>query len=168
MPRHVAHLALLLALLTLSPVPVLSEEHLILGKASRDAILAIAPEWRREFDAYEPAAADLEAMAELPRGSRLNVYFGSWCGDSRTGVPHLLKILDRAAARRLKVNFYGVDRSKMEPAKVLVGVDLKRVPTFVLSNKGREIGRIVETPQTTLEHDLALLVRQAARGPARP
>jgi len=36
------------------------------------------------------------------------------------------------------------------------------VPRLLLSVRGHEIGRIVETPQTTLEHDLALLIRKAA------
>jgi hypothetical protein len=35
------------------------------------------------------------------------------------------------------------------------------VPELVLRVDGRPIGRIVETPVTTLEHDLALLVEQA-------
>jgi len=151
-------LAFLLAC-TLGPA---SADDILLGPVHPDQILAISPAWRQQFDDYRPTREDVAALAELPRRARLDVYFGSWCGDSRQGVPHLLKILQEAPENRLKVRYVAVDRAKKEPATDVQRVSLERVPTFVLSVRGREIGRIVETPATTLEHDLAILVRRAA------
>jgi thiol-disulfide isomerase/thioredoxin len=158
---RVAILAVVLGL----PASPSQTAEILLGQVSRKEILSIAPEWQAQYDGYAPAAADVAALPPLPRGARLEVYFGSWCGDSRVGVPHLLRILDDARDARLKVRFYAVDRTKKEPAGLLEGVGLERVPTFVLSVKGHEVGRIVEAPRTTLEHDLALLIAEA-RGPA--
>ncbi len=163
-----AHPALRVAILAVVlglPAPTSRADEILLGQVPRKAILSIAPEWRAQYEGYIPAAEDLAALPPLPRGARLEVYFGSWCGDSRVGVPHLLKILDGAKDVHFKVRFYAVDRTKKEPAGLLEGVGLERVPTIVLSVKGREVGRIVETPRTTLEHDLAQLIAEA-RGPA--
>lgn len=161
--RPVARFLALAASLTLSgpPAPASEAHEPLLGRTKASAILAIAPEWRSGYDAYHPDPADVEAIRDAPPGSLLMVYFGSWCSDSRIGVPHFLKIVDEAHPSRLKVRYVGVDRSKKEPSAPLEGVGLELVPTFVLSVDGREVGRIVETPRTTLEHDLALLVGAA-------
>ena len=142
-------------------LPSEAEPDPLLGRTRPAAILDITPEWQRGYEEYRPAPADLAIIRSAPAGSLLMVYFGSWCSDSRIGMPHVLKILDEAHAPHLKARYVGVDRAKREPAGRLEGVGLELVPTFVLSVDGREIGRIVETPKTTLEHDLALLIGEA-------
>jgi hypothetical protein len=144
------------------PAPIL------LGETDPRAILDISPAWQREYDAYHPAAEDVAMLRLAPKGSLLKVYFGSWCSDSREGVPHLLTALDAAGARHLRAKYFAVDRSKKEPADLLHGVGLEYVPTIVLAVHGREVGRIVEQPRTTMEHDLALLVKTAVETSATP
>ena len=163
-PHRIFPVALALAALSGPPaLPSDPAHEPLMGRTKPSAILEIAPEWRQGYDGYRPEAADLETIYHAPNGTLLVVYFGSWCSDSRVGVPHFLKILDEARAPHLKARYVGVDRSKKEPEGRLEGVGLELVPTFVLSVDGREIGRIVETPKTTLEHDLALLVGEAQR-----
>ena len=137
-------------------------QDVLLGRVEPDAILSISPEWRTNREAYDPAEADLRVIASTPLAARLDVYFGSWCSDSRREVPRLLRILDRTSPAHLKVRFYGLDRTKKEPARLVRRGAIERVPTFILRVDGREVGRIVETPQATLEHDLALLLQKAA------
>lgn len=157
---------LAVAALSGSPADPSDAEHQpLLGRVRPEAILGISSEWRRGHDDYRPDPRDVETIFHAPNHSLVTVYFGSWCSDSVIGVPHFLKILDEARAPHLKARYVGVDRSKKEPAGKLEGVGLQLVPTFVLSVDGREIGRIVETPATTLEHDLALLIRKAASTP---
>jgi len=163
-------LPLLLLMLALpSPAgPVVSGTtgEVLLGRTGRSEILAISPEWQQRYDEYKPAREDVAVVSQAPEGSLVMVYFGSWCGDSRRGVPRFLKTLDEAHAPNLKVRYVAVDRFKKEPARRLEGVGLELVPTYVLSIHGHEIGRIVETPATTIEHDLALLLRKATSSPA--
>jgi len=125
-----------------------------------DDILAISPEWVANRDAYEPAETDVRALAADTSRLTLEVYFGSWCGDSRRQVPRLLKILDQAAPRRMKVRFFALDRTKKEPARLVNGLGIEKVPTLILFVAGREVGRVVEVPRTTLEHDLSLLIER--------
>lgn len=158
----------LLAVAALSAPPAVPAEARhppLLGRVRPEAILEISPEWQRGHDDYRPDPRDLETIFHAPDHSLVMVYFGSWCSDSVVAVPRFLKILDEARAPHLKARYVGVDRSKKEPAGKLEGVGLELVPTFVLSVDGREIGRIVETPATTLEHDLALLLRGVGSAP---
>ena len=137
-------------------------EDVLMGRVPPQSILGISQEWQKNRDDYAPAEGDIARIAGLQVKATLDVYFGSWCSDSRREVPHLLKILDEAAASRLKVKFYGLDRTKKKPRRLAERGAIQRVPTFVLRVKGTEVGRIVETPKTTLEHDLALLIDSAA------
>jgi thioredoxin len=155
-------LTLLFLLTAFRPTPA---QEILLGRVGVEAILSISPEWRTNREAYDPAEADIRVIASSPVAARLDVYFGSWCSDSRREVPRFLKILDRASPVRVKVRFYGLDRTKKEPARLARRGAIERVPTFILSVGGREVGRIVESPRTTLEHDLALLFEKAAVPP---
>jgi len=142
-----------------------ASDDVLLGRTRASAILALSEAWQDGHDSYEPRAEDIHVLAARRSPATLDVYFGSWCGDSRREVPRLLKILDLAAPRDLRVRFYGVDRAKKEPARLVTRARIERVPTIILSAGRSEVGRIVEAPQSTLEHDLALLFQ---RIPAEP
>ena len=141
---------------------VAADDAILLGKVRPEAILSISEEWRANRDAYEPSETDVGRIAALQVSASLDVYFGSWCSDSRREVPRLLKILDRSAPPGLKVTFYGLDRTKKKPARLARRGAIERVPTFILRFGRHEIGRIVETPPTSLEHDLAVLIESAS------
>ena len=151
-----------IVLMLLTAAGTAQADDVLLGRVDPETILAINPEWRANHDAFEPADSDVRRIASSPVEARLDTYFGSWCSDSRREVPRLLKILERASPQNLKVRFYGLDRTKKEPARLARKGAIVRVPTLILSVRGREIGRIVEKPQTTLEHDLAELFERAA------
>jgi hypothetical protein len=38
-------------------------------------------------------------------------------------------------------------------------LNIERVPTFIIMNEGIEIGRIIETPEETLEADLLKILQ---------
>src|SRR2546425_630478 len=139
-----------------------SADDVLLGRVRPGAILSISEEWRKNHDAYEPSVTDIQRIASLQVPATLDVYFGSWCSDSRREVPRFLKILDLAFPSNLKVRFFGLDRTKKEPARLVKRGAIEKVPTFILKTDGREVGRIVETPETSLEHELAVLVERAA------
>jgi hypothetical protein len=150
--------------LSLLPRPGLAEE-IPLGRVREAALRGMAETWHAGEDAYSPDPADVRSIAALPGPAVLEVYFGSWCSDSRREIPRLLAILEAAGPLPLKTRFYGIDRAKKEPARLVARIDLERVPTLVIRVEGEEIGRIVERPQTTLEHDLALIIGRIPPSP---
>jgi len=147
----------------------------ILGVMEPAAILALGEDWAGGESSYEPLAAPVEFLASSDAAVEIEVLFGSWCGDSQEHVPHFLKILERAESARaargagplpIHARFIGVDREKAQPADLVAGKGIERVPTFLVYAGGREIGRVTETPVGRLEEDLAALVAEA--GPAAP
>jgi hypothetical protein len=60
----------------------------------------------------------------------------------------------------VKLTMYGVDRTKdaLHGEKAKYGIE--KVPTVILFDRDKEIGRITETVQQSIEADLAQLVRK--------
>jgi len=80
--------------------------------------------------------------------------FGSWCGDSRSHLPHLLA-LDAESNPFIEVRYLGVNRDKALPATAwprgCPPQAIHRVPTFFLFAPGADggwtlVGSLVEHP----------------------
>lgn len=87
------------------------------------------------------------------------VVMGTWCSDSKIYVPHFFRILDYWHVKP-QTEVYFVDRSKTIKAKGFKKLNVDYVPTFIFFNKNnKEIGRIVEQPNSTLEKDMLQILR---------
>ena len=168
MPASIRRAVLFAVILAAAAMRARGAEEVLLGKVRPSALPSITESWGKDYDAYEPAPDDLQTLGTLRGPADLDVYFGSWCGDSRRELPRLVKILDRASLPGLRVRYFALDRTKTKPARLARRGAIERVPTIVLRAEGREIGRIVESPTTTLEHDLALLVGRIPRESVQP
>ncbi len=100
---------------------------------------------------------------DLTEADSITIFMGTWCGDSRREVPRFIKILesehyDLSKLKILCLNT-GFQNYKQAPEREERGVNIHRVPTFILHNsEGEEIGRIVEEPVVSLEKDLQTII----------
>lgn len=110
------------------------------------------------FEQYTPDAALLKNLKTLLREVDIQVFLGTWCGDSRREVPKFIKLLEAADYPMERLQLIGVDRRsefyKQSPTGEHVGRNILRVPTIILLKNGVEIGRIIERPRISLEADL--------------
>ncbi len=108
---------------------------------------------------YEEYPLDLRIVDEIRMLDLKDIqgvlFFGTWCEDSQEQVPRLMKVFDRLELPFSSLLLYAVDEEKKEPQKEIQNFRIERVPTLVLLKKGKELGRIVEHPQSeSLEKDL--------------
>lgn len=119
--------------------------------------------YRPSFDSYLPDQAALTALAPLLAGRRMEIFMGTWCGDSRREVPRMLKLLQQAGMDSTAISLVFVNNAteayKQSPQHEERGKNIHRVPTFILYNGQRELGRIVESPQVSLEQDMLSILR---------
>ncbi|MTI41152.1 thioredoxin family protein [Fulvivirga lutimaris] len=109
---------------------------------------------------YDSSALDKVQLTEikslLEDVDSIQVFFGTWCGDSRREVPKFLRILDDAKFK--KHTIIGVSNTfedyKQSPFGEEAGMNIHRVPTFVFYKGDKETGRIVESPIKSLEEDI--------------
>ncbi len=94
----------------------------------------------------------------LSEGVEVLVFYGSWCGDSRVQVPLFLRIAEKSGIPDKRIRYYALDRSKSSPDGLESRYAIERVPTFIFLRDGNEIGRVVESPRTTLEGDIVAIL----------
>ena len=127
-------------------------------------------EWfQKNYDDYQPNPKVIAKCKSKTKGVEILAFMGTWCGDSKRGVPQVYKILDEIHfdEKKLKlVNVYsGNGKTKQSPNGEEKGLNIHHVPTFIFYKKGKEIGRIVEKPVTNFETDIAQILNGLATQP---
>ena len=158
-------LAILGVLIVLTSMPVHPQEAplideksgkpMLCGEISRAALETDSnyAEWfKPEYENYQVNASllpklDLEDVQAI-------IILGTWCSDTKRELPRFFKILDASQFDSADVTLYAVNREKKAEGVDLSSYAVERVPTFVFFRRGREIGRIVESPSATLEDDM--------------
>jgi hypothetical protein len=130
----------------------------LVGPVSRELILKHSPAWEGVAAAYQPDPAVLDRLRGLGREARIEVYFGIWCSDSAALVPAFFKLIDTADTPLLQAVYTAVPEAKEKRAPYCRDREVIKLPTFVILLDGREAGRIVETPEKSLEADLARIL----------
>jgi hypothetical protein len=118
----------------------------IVGITSRAEIESEFPAWREQIASTTFDADAAERLASVPPGAEVDVFLGTWCGDSRREIARLFRALERAETAGplpFTIRFVAVDRAKTAPG-LTEGVGLRYVPTIVVRRDGAEVGRIVE------------------------
>lgn len=100
----------------------------------------------------EPPFIDM--LQRVQEGADAIVFLGTWCSDSERDVPRFLRIADEIGMNEGRYTLYSLDRKMKSPEGLEDNYQVERVPTFIFLRKGKEIGRIVELPKTTLEGDM--------------
>ncbi|UJR86358.1 Hypothetical protein I5071_84520 [Sandaracinus amylolyticus] len=136
----------------------------IVGTTSRAEIEAALPAWRDAIVSADVEDDTARALASVPPGAEVDVYLGTWCGDSRREITRLFRALELAPEPRpFTLSFVGVDRAKHAP-ELPADLGLRFVPTIVVRRDGVEVGRIVESAPRGIERELLDLLTGARTG----
>ena len=86
------------------------------------------------------------------------VVMGTWCSDSREHVPHFYKVMKCVGVNDSQIELIGTLRNKTSSHINLSQLQIEYVPTIIVMYKGEFAGKIIETPNTTIEGDLLKLI----------
>ena len=112
----------------------------------------------QEFKNYR--VSHTKKISELLNNINIKIVLGTWCHDSQIQVPRFLKVVSEAGYDLNKIEILAVNKKKELPGQKHQTLNIKRVPTFIFTNgNGTEIGRIIESPDKTLENDLIALLQ---------
>lgn len=126
---------------------IVDDEKLMLGSSEFADLLHFFPNWAEEAAAVQISEQQVKELQGVNRQIRVDCYFGSWCGDSRRGVPPFYLVWQQAENANIQLNLIGVNRDKVDPEFKALDVGIERVPTFVIFENDQEIGRLIEFPQ---------------------
>jgi hypothetical protein len=115
--------------------------------------------YQTEYDSYSLDTATLnnELINNLEEVEMI-VVIGTWCSDSQREIPRLVKILNYLGYNTQNIIAIGVNRNKKAPFTQVDELDIEYVPTIIFKYDGEEIGRIIESPEESLEKDILSIV----------
>jgi thiol-disulfide isomerase/thioredoxin len=120
--------------------------------------------FQKNYAAHQIDSQSINAIKPLLKKKKIDLFLGTWCGDSKWEVPRMLKILEAAGFDTSQLAIVCVsnetDLYKKSPQGEERGKNIQRVPTLIVYEKNKEIGRIIESPVVTLEKDLLSILRK--------
>lgn len=120
--------------------------------------------WDKSIASYQPDTAVVAALKPLLANTSVEIFLGTWCGDSRREVPRMINLLRNAGYNDDSMRIILVDNAaaayKQSPQHEELGKNIFRVPTFIVYKNNQEIGRIIESPVVSHEKDLAAILHK--------
>lgn len=139
---------------------------MLLGRCERNALqqAPFSSWYSSNYDAYVVDSFTCTFIKPLLANKTITLFMGTWCGDSKREVPRILKMLDCCGFPQEKITLIMVsnapDAYKQSPQHEEAGKNIVRVPTIIISDHEKEVGRIIEYPVTSLEKDMLAILQQ--------
>jgi thiol-disulfide isomerase/thioredoxin len=137
-----------------------SGKPILVGLCDREAFADTNFAWwfNSGYKFYSPDELIIAELKKLNIKCKITIVMGTWCSDSRREVPKFYKILDELNYPEESLTLINVDRNKDGIDSDISSLNIELVPTFIVYRDGKEIGRIIETPEETLEKDLLNII----------
>ncbi len=133
------------------------------GMISKDQFLE-APHvaWFKEnYNGFTIKKKYIEQLMPLLKDVKIVCFLGSWCEDSQFLVPEFYKLLDMVSFDENDLTTIAVQRGFGENiAEEFKAYHIERVPTFIFYRNNKEIGRIVEYPEPSLEKQMISILKR--------
>ena len=116
------------------------------------------------YENYTPDSKVIKDLKLKLKDYDIKLFMGTWCGDSKREVPKFFKVLDAVNYPMKQLMAVAVSREKdmykESPQHEEEGLNIVRVPTFIIYKDGKEVNRIIELPIETLEKDILKIITQ--------
>lgn len=110
--------------------------------------------FQKNADSYKPNKETILALTTVLKPYRLVVFGGTWCGDTQDLFPQFYKTMQLAQFDFNALQLYAVNRNKEAINIESQLYNITKVPTFIVMEGFREVGRITETVHKSIEEDL--------------
>jgi thiol-disulfide isomerase/thioredoxin len=97
---------------------------------------------------YTPNATTVEALKKHGAAIQILVFGGTWCSDTQNMLPKFYKLITEAGFSQAQLTVWGTDRNKKTYGALAEALGITNVPTYIIMQKGVELGRVVEYGKT--------------------
>ncbi len=116
---------------------------------------------------YNKAETDSITIVSLRtafKKKNIEIFAGTWCGESKADLPKFLKILKESAVDSNQVKLIFLNNTaalfKQSPQHEEAGKNIVRTPTYIIYDGKKEMGRIIDSPIESFEKDLLKILRK--------
>ena len=137
-------------------------EPMLIGLTTRKAFndSSFSTWWFPAYNDYDIDVTTVDSLKDELKDIDITIVMGSWCSDSQYEIPELYKVFDFVDYPAVKIKLICVNRKKQTEGDEVAGLNIELVPTIIFYKDGEELGRIIETPEDTMEKDmLKILVK---------
>jgi hypothetical protein len=140
---------------TLSSEQAVNEDMLI-GDCVREDFqdTSFAKWFDPEYSEYRVDTASADSLADAINNIDIVIVLGTWCSDSHREIPRFIKILDYLKYPSEKLTMKCVDRKFKTLSSDIDIYRVEAVPSIIFYEEGKELGRIIEVPDESLEKDM--------------
>jgi hypothetical protein len=140
-----------------------SGKPMLIGPCTREAFSDTSFSWwfNSEYKIYEPDSVTVKEIEYNFDNVKTTIVMGTWCSDSREQVPRFFKVMDETGYPEGDIKMICVNREKTDSSGSVDSLNIELVPTFIFYREGKEIGRITETPQQTIEEDIYAILKES-------
>lgn len=146
--------------LFLQPSASLAQKEDLLGVVTADQIMNSDHLFKIHTQRYEPNTEALQYLNNYQDTLSIQIFFGSWCRESKKYLPGLIKTLKLSAPEKVAIKYIGVNAKKNFPDLFLKMYNIKYIPTVVIQKGNEEIGRIEEAPTQPIEIELVEILKK--------
>ncbi len=140
-----------------------SGKEILLGKCTKQG-LKLSPfnEWfDKGYESYELQWDVLSNSKKyLNENLKIVVIFGTWCDDTQEQLPRFMKVMDNIGYTPDMLELIAVDRTKSAGTIDISSYNVKQIPTFIFFKNGKELGRIIESPRSTMEKEIISILKK--------
>jgi hypothetical protein len=115
---------------------------------------------KKGMDSYAPEENAVVYLRKALPSYTIVVLMGTWCDDSQNLIPKLAKVLQVTKFPMDHLAMWGVDRAKETGGIEHRTFQLKKVPTIIVFRGNKEMGRIVESVNRSVEIDLTQILQK--------
>ena len=105
-------------------------------------------------DEYETSPRVITKLKKLLPKYRVVIFMGTWCEDTHLLLPQLYQTFKDASFDFNALEMYGVNREKEGLNSEHKIYNIQRVPTIIIMDRFKEVGRIVESVELSIEQEL--------------
>lgn len=114
-----------------------------------------------EYERYQPEESVFSQTKKyLGDAIKIKVVLGTWCKDTHEQLPRFFKAMDYIGYSPNTIELIAVNRNKEAENINIKQYNIKKIPTFIFYKDGKELGRIVEKPSTTIEKEIFKILKK--------
>lgn len=114
--------------------------------------------FKQGYNSYKPDATAVKTIAGIAPKLHIEVFGGTWCSDTQFLLPQFYKVVDAAGIKYTQITLHLVNRDKKTKDGTSDKYQITNVPTFVVMNGDKQIGKIVESAKVSVEADIAAML----------
>lgn len=108
---------------------------------------------------YQPNKELIEQLNQVKDTILVDVYFGTWCHDSKREIPAFMKLMQEISNPNINARYTALEYRRNGPVDIIEQNNIKRTPTFIVYKNDEEIGRIIEKVKDSAEDDLLKIIK---------